>query len=99
MVTILDDGDRINISMTDARILVALLAGPMSGYEIARQCEKDGEKGDRHRQRVSNGLIYRSIKKLIECHLIEVAEVNDAPRRPGAKTSVYRITDVGRWLS
>ncbi len=93
MVAVYEDGDRINLSPTDVRALVALLLGPMTGYEIARQCDKDGGSG----YKISNGSIYRSLRSLEDSCLIEAIETNQA-KRPGLKSKVYRLNEAGKGM-
>jgi predicted transcriptional regulator len=87
MVTFSETKDRMKLSSQEYEILAALLAGPLSGYEIARQCEVDRglEKGS-----VSNNGIQYSLKSLLQYYCVH--KVDSATSRSGY---YYQITDLG----
>ncbi len=93
MVAVLEDGDRISLSVADTRVLVALLAGPMTGYEIGRQCQADANISTK----MSNGVLYQSLKSLHACHLIAVVDSSKS-KRPGRESKVYSINVAGKGL-
>jgi DNA-binding PadR family transcriptional regulator len=91
MATLLDEGDRFSLTKLDIRILVALLKGQASGYEVARRCEEDAGDGTVH---ISNGTIQPALKSLTGLMLIkEQAGRTDGPGKP---SRTFKITTVGR---
>jgi PadR family transcriptional regulator, regulatory protein PadR len=89
MATTSEGGEKVILSTFDTRILLALLIGSMTGYEIARQCELDIKE----QQKASNGTIYPALKSLEQCSFVEII---DTPNRPGKKPKVYKITSIGK---
>lgn len=88
MVNTREDGEIIQLSRLDVQILVALLTGPMGGYEIARQCELDSGREDQ----ISNGSLYRTLNRLKQFHLISEVEAHTRSR----DLKKYKITSIGQ---
>lgn len=89
MATSILDGEYIVLSKLDLRVLIALLKGPMSKYEIGRQCESDGRKD----VRISNNPLYSSIKSLENMGL--VGRMESVSSKTGF---LFKITDTGRMI-
>ena len=89
MATTLEDGERISLSRLDVRILVALLVGQQSGYEIGRQCEQDAKGA----MSVGNGALFPALKHLKAMGFIHPVGARQAG--PGKPRQLYRITPLG----
>lgn len=90
MVAIKREGESYRLSRQDLRILTALLASPMNGYQLARQCEDDA--GELHGD-VSIGGVQYALKRLVKFKF--VAQAKDEQSRSGY---VYKITPTGRTI-
>jgi DNA-binding PadR family transcriptional regulator len=77
----------LNLSSLEMRILVSLLVGPMTGYEVAQQAELDfGEQSGS----LSRGAIYPATRKLEQYGVIEKYDSDISKRQ------VYQISRFGR---
>jgi DNA-binding PadR family transcriptional regulator len=81
MAIINSDGEQITLSRNDTKILIALLVGPMSGYEVASQCQQDEDSW----ARLSNGALRPALARLAGMSFIEVVPTNRS----------YKITSLG----
>ena len=88
MANAIGDGERISLSKLDTRVLIALLSGRMSGYEIKMACEKDLGWP------VGNGTLFPALSRLERSHCIE--EVQSATGGPGRPRRTYITTATGR---
>ncbi len=93
MVNVRDDGERITLSTVDAQVLLALLLGPMNGYELVRQIESDSGVGTEHR--VNYGAVYYSLKGLAACQFVEPIEHTPEDKLP---RQFYRISPSGKMV-
>jgi DNA-binding PadR family transcriptional regulator len=87
-----DKDESTSLLESEARILLALAASQASGYEIARQCEKDSADNIE----MSNGTVYPALRRLKQWSAVEVA--GEDPSGPGKPAKVWRITQTGRML-
>jgi DNA-binding PadR family transcriptional regulator len=90
MATYLLESDSIKLSQLDLRILVALMAGKMTGYEVGRQCEQD--LGDE--SRLHNNPLYKALDSLVKMELVEASK----SRATGNKSRLYVIKPLGRQI-
>ncbi len=91
MATLYDEGDHYSLTKIDIRVLLALLGGPLNGYEVARQCERDHDWGNRP---VNIGSVQHSIKSMLALMLIK--ELPGRTDGPGKPSRTFKITTVGR---
>jgi DNA-binding PadR family transcriptional regulator len=83
-----DNDDRIRLTELERVLLIALLKGKMTKYELARQMEEDNDEY----VRFSNGTIYPALKRMISAGM--VGELDAIVRqKPG---NVYTITSIGK---
>lgn len=87
MTTYRPEQDSINLSTLDKRLLVALLVGPMTGYQVARQCETDSSELPGG---VSRGAIYPALKRMQQYKLINAITANEG------NGQFYKISPAGR---
>lgn len=60
MATLYEDGERIVLSGHDLKILIALLVGNMTGYQIKKQSQGDSSS----EFRMSSGTLYPALARL-----------------------------------
>jgi DNA-binding PadR family transcriptional regulator len=93
MAQVIRDGDHIILSKLDTRILVGLLRGPMSAYEIARQCEDDAQD----LLKLSDGSVRPALAGLRKTMLVTTVPEHRAFRTSAAHhRRIYDITSLGR---
>lgn len=80
MATLYQDNEKFVLGRNDTKILLALLKGPSSGYQIASQCQLD----DNSTTRMSNGSLRPALLRLQEMSLVSNGSNN------------YQITPLGR---
>jgi DNA-binding PadR family transcriptional regulator len=80
------------LTQREFAILLALAGGKKTGYEIARQAEKDtSEMVD-----FSNGTLYPALKRLEEGRLIESSLVTS--KTAGKEPKLYALSYVGKMI-
>lgn len=84
--------DLLPLSTTVFHILLSLGADERHGYAIKREIatRTDGEL------KLGPGVLYSSIKKMLEAGLIEDSDERPDPHLDDERRRYYRITDLGR---
>lgn len=84
MSILTEEGERINPSLRDIKILIALSDHEQNTYQISRRVENDSNSD----QAVSNGAIRPAIERLNKVGLIE----------PHKSPGYYQLTSFGRTI-
>lgn len=87
MVRILQEEEYVRLGRLDVRVLVALLKGKMSAYEVGKQCELDSN----NEIPVGNGSLAHTLKSLEAFMMIKKTELYGSRTQTG-----YQITNIGR---
>jgi DNA-binding PadR family transcriptional regulator len=92
MATLRQDGDKIRLSLTDIRILSALMVGRMNGYQLRLQCLQDG-RGEH--DELTASMVQQAIKSLDQLGLIQEILAG----KPSARGErIYQISSLGQIL-